>query len=557
MIKRCLPILTDVRIPMRLRGCFSFLGRTALLIALLIGVIALANAALANFRELSARAERRALIERHATRFPATATALQENRLSVPTPTPPAQSALLPVRFAPVSAPPGNFAPPLLPTNTRRPTHTPDPNLFTPTPEPSPTAPPATSTLPRVPVREVCTEKPQVTAVPPRAPRLRSEDDILNIILLGTDEDLQPNEPSVRTDTMVIVSINRTAGSVAMLSLPRDLYVCVPQLGMQRLNVAYGWGESVGWSPGGGFGLLQETILYNFGIPIHFYAKVSFNGFKALIDALGGVSLAVDCPLVDQLRFTGQYDAQSTPIYAPYTLDVGYYRMDGSLALWYARARQRLSDFDRNRRQQQLLRAMWREARAQGILQRAPELWGQASQLLETNLGLPDVIGLLPIALNLAPENIRSFQLIKGRETDAWRTPYGEDVQIPIEGMFETLRQFYTPPTRNRLLREVGSIEVINGSPKPNYDLVAVDLLSWEGFRATARGQGEATAQTVIYDFTGSASPQVLQALRRALNIRADRIISQPDPNRTVDFRIVLGADYVSCSAPGFGTRVN
>lgn len=538
---------------MRLRGCFSFFGRAVLLIGLLIGAIALANSALVNIRELGQRAERRALIERHGTLFPATATALHENRLSVPTPTP--ISALLPIRFAPEQAVQG--APALLPTNTRRPTHTPDPNLFTPTPEPSPTAPPATSTLPRVPVREICTEKPQVTAVPPRAPRLRSEDDILNIILLGTDEDLQPNDPSVRTDTMVIVSINRTAGSVAMLSLPRDLYVCIPQLGMQRLNVAYGWGESVGWSPGGGFGLLQETILYNFGIPVHFYAKVSFNGFRELINALGGIDIAVDCPMIDQLRFTGQYDAQGTPVYAPYTLDVGYYRMDGSLALWYARVRQRLSDFDRNRRQQQILRAIWREARSQGILQKAPELWAQASQIVETNLQLSDVVGLLPIALNLTPENISSFQMIKGRETDAWRTPYGEDVQIPTEGMFETLRQFYTPPTRNRLLRDVGSIEVINGSPKPNYDLVAVDLLSWEGFRAVARGQGEATAQTVIYDFTGSASPQVLQALRRTLNIRADRIISQPDPNRTVDFRVVLGADYVSCSAAGFGTRVN
>jgi LCP family protein required for cell wall assembly len=540
---------------MKFRGCLRFFGRALLTLILLSCALWLLSAALANFREWQARLERRAVIEQHSTLFPATATALQQNRLSVPTPTPLAM--LLNVRFAPEQAAHSVFAPPLLPTNTRRPTRTPDPSAFTPTPEPMPTLPPATSTLPRVPFREICTEKPQVTAVPPRAPRLRSEDDILNIILLGTDEDLQPNEPSVRTDTMVIVSINRTAGSVAMLSLPRDLYVCIPQLGMQRINVAYGWGESVGWSPNGGFGLLQETILYNFGIPIHFYAKVSFNGFKALIDALGGINLAVDCPMIDQLRFTGQYDQQGTPVYAPYTLDVGYYRMDGSLALWYARVRQRLSDFDRNRRQQQILRAIWREALAQGILQRAPELWSQASQLVQTNLQLQDVIGLLPIALSLTPENISSFQLIKGRETDAWRTPYGEDVQIPTEGMFETLRQFYMPPTRNRLVRDLGSIEVINGSSKPNYDLVAVDLLSWEGIRAVARGQGEPAAQTVIYDYTGAASPQVLQALRRALNIRADRIVSQPDPNRTVDFRIVLGADYVSCSAPGFGTRVN
>ncbi len=548
---------------MRLRGCLTFFGRAAVLIALLIGVIVLANAALGSLRELSARAERRALIEQHSTLFPGTATAVQEGRLSVPTPTPLAvqlgaqAGAVLPARYMPPAAQQGNFAPPLLPTNTRRPTRTPDPSAFTPTPEPSPTAPPATSTLPRVPARETCTDRPQPTAIPARAPRLRSEDDILNIILLGSDGDLQPNEPSFRTDTMVIVSVNRTVGSVAMLSLPRDLYICIPQLGMQRINVAYGWGESVGWSPGGGFGLLQEAILYNFGIPIHFYARVSFNGFRQIIDTLGGINVAVECPMIDQLRFTGQYDAQQTPIYAPYTLDVGYYRMDGSLALWYARVRQRLSDFDRNRRQQQILRAIWREALSQGVLQKAPELWGQASSIVTTNLQLPDMLGLLPFALNLAPENIRGYQLIGGRETSPWTTPAGENVQLPTDLLFETLRQFYTPPTRNRLTRDIGTIEVINGSPKPNYDLVAVDLLGWEGFRAVARGQGEAVAQTVIYDYTGAASPQVLQEMRRILNIRADRIISQPDPNRTVDFRVVLGADYVSCSAAGFGTRVN
>ena len=58
----------------------------------------------------------------------------------------------------------------------------------------------------------------------------------------------------------------------------------------------------------------------------------------------------------------------------------------------------------------------------------------------------------------------------------------------------------------------------------------------------------------ILYDFTGSAKPGVLNIMLKALNLRPDRVINQPDPNRPVDYRIVLGKDYNSCSVPGFGS---
>ncbi|GAB4552974.1 MAG: hypothetical protein OHK0023_21540 [Anaerolineae bacterium] len=560
---------------MRIRGCltslFVFLIRAALFIGLGVAIYLLARNAIGGIRDLQARRERDAIVATMRAVIPPTATALQEGRYLIPTPTPeaatPTPLSVLPVPPAKVisahDAPPQSQDPSsllFLPTNTPRVRRTPDqPTLVaTQIPENGPTLPAPTSTLPPVAARDTCTDKPQVTAVPTRAPRLRAEgSDVMNIVLLGSDADVQPADPSFRTDTIVIVSINRTVGSVAMLSIPRDLYVCIPQLGMQRINVAYGWGESVGWTPGGGFGLLQETLLYNFGIPVHFYARVSFTGFRALVDTLGGINVAVDCPLADQLRFTGEYNAEQTPVYAPFTLDVGYYRMDGSLALWYARMRTRLSDFDRNRRQQQVLRAIWREARDQGILQRAPQLFNEALQYVNTNLSIADIVGLLPIALDLTPEKLTSYQLISGRETTGFTTPAGEAVQIPLPAMFGTLREFYTPPSANRLTREIGTIEIVNGSVRENYDKVAADTLGWAGFAAIAAGNGESSEKTVVYDFTGSANPEAVKLMLKTLNIRADRVVSQPDPNRTVDFRVILGMDYVSCSAPGFGTAVN
>ncbi len=502
-----------------------------------------------------------------------------ETPTEVPTATNTATSTVPPTRVA--------VLPTIPPTNTKRASAsaTPSPTLSatpsaTPTSAPTSTVPPtltsaatatrattaaptseqatgptlaATSKLPTVVAFSECTNKPQTTAVPTRAPRVKSGgNDIMNILLIGTDADVDPTDPSFRTDSMVIVSINRTANSVSMLSVPRDLYVCIPDFGMQRINVAYTWGQSVNFKPGGGFGALQATILYNLGIPVHYYAKISLIGFKQIVDTLQGVDIAVDCPISD-LRFQGQYNDQKTPVYSPFTLQPGYYHMDGSLALWYARMREKTSDFDRSRRQQQVLRAIWHTAREQGLINKAAELWGQVTTIVDTNMQLTDALGLAPLALSLKPGDVRSFYMEKGIELAHWRTPQGEDVQIPDPpGFFRTINDFYTPPTGNRLGKDVGTVEVLNGTANNNWDKVAADRLTWEGFDVQAKGATDPTDKTVLYDFTGSARPGVLNIMLKALNLRPDRVINQPDPNRTVDYRIVLGGDYNSCSVPGF-----
>ncbi|HMT21439.1 MAG TPA: LCP family protein, partial [Promineifilum sp.] len=91
-----------------------------------------------------------------------------------------------------------------------------------------------------------------------------------NILLLGKDMNADGSSDT-RTDTMIVVSINRETRTASMISLPRDLYVYMPNRIMSRLNTAVTLG---------GVDLLKQTILYNFGIPIHYYAQVDFEGFK-------------------------------------------------------------------------------------------------------------------------------------------------------------------------------------------------------------------------------------------------------------------------------------
>jgi len=460
-----------------------------------------------------------------------------------PTATPLPLTATVPPTATPV--PSATTAPTLVPTKAATVAPTTAAPLV-------PTAGP-TSKLPTVILPAERAEKPQVTAIPTHAPRVNAnKNDIMNVLLIGSDADLDPSDPSFRTDTLMIVSINRTTNTVAMLSIPRDLFVYIPTLGMQRINTAYYWGQAINWNPGKGFGLLQATILYNLGIPVHYYARISFTGFKKIVDTLNGVDIAVDCQVSD-LRFQGQYNELQTPVYSKFTMDVGYHHMDGSLALWYARMRKESSDFDRNRRQQQVLRAIWRTAREQGLIAKAPELWGQVNEILETNMQLPDVLGLVPLALSMKPGDISSYYMVKGYETMHWKTPAGEDIQLPDpKGFFKTINDFYTPPTSNRLGKDGMTIEIWNGSAVKDMDRVAAERLLWDGFEPQAKGAGDPTAKTVVYDYTGSAKPGTLQAMLKALNVKADRVVSQPDPNRAVDFRVVLGADYNSCSAPGY-----
>ncbi|MCS6834739.1 MAG: LCP family protein [Anaerolineae bacterium] len=399
------------------------------------------------------------------------------------------------------------------------------------------------------------------TAVPTPVPVIPRNYELINIVLLGSDEELT-EDTTIRTDTIIIVSINTQTRTVSMLSLPRDLFIYVPTPTMARLNTVYGIGESFGWS-GGGFGLLREVIFYNFGINVHYYAKVNFSGFETIIDALGGIDLAVDCTYQDYYPVEDFDISRSIEEnYKLRTLPVGYYRMNGFDALWYARTRRLTTDFDRGRRQQQLLRAIFRAARANGQLANLPQLWSEVTQVVETNIPFEVVLGLLPIGLELDPNMIENFVLIRTYHTTPWQPssgPYaGQFVQLPnYEPMRELLLDFYQPPTDSRIALGRAKITVYNGTNNPDWDKVAAERLATEGFSAVAGGPAERTdyPSTQIVDYVGESKGSPVAKLLSILNSTPDSVSVQPDPNRTTDYAIILGANYNSCDAPVMGVE--
>ena len=174
----------------------------------------------------------------------------------------------------------------------------------------------------------------------------RPEGDDLSVFLLigAGNESLQ--EKAGLTDMLMLVAVNRTAGTAAMLHIPRDYWAHIPGFGMHKINQAFYFGETHEVE-GGGIGLLKQTIEYNFGVTVDHYAAADFNGFLSVIDQIGGVRVPVDCIIQDWKLKSRELDKRVAENYELFTLPIGVHTLDADTALWYIRSRITSSDLDR------------------------------------------------------------------------------------------------------------------------------------------------------------------------------------------------------------------
>ncbi len=390
------------------------------------------------------------------------------------------------------------------------------------------------------------------TAVPRPVDIIARDYDLVNVILLGGDDELTEDN-FIRTDTMIVVSLNLETGTVSMINLPRDLFVYIPRGSMGRLNTAYGIGENINWNPDGGFGLLRQTIFYNFGINVHYYARANFAAFETIIDRLGGVDIAVDCRYRD-LYPVDNFDPEASAASNYYwrTLDIGLYTFDGFDALWYARTRRYTDDLDRGRRQQQLLRAMWRKARAGNLVTTIPTLWSELTETIDTNVPFNVMLSLLPYLVDLDLDRVQNLTFARNYHAKNWKTPGGDSVLLPQpEPIANLMRNFYTPPSSNQLAMTGSTIAVYNASGNDNWDIVASERLRWEGFNAIAMGSpaaGDVLDSSRLIDQSASTKGSLVPRLTKALNLTNKQVETRADPMRQFDYQVLIGKDYQSCT---------
>jgi polyisoprenyl-teichoic acid--peptidoglycan teichoic acid transferase len=386
------------------------------------------------------------------------------------------------------------------------------------------------------------------TEIPERMPLADEGDyDIVNYLLLGSDTTNPVN--AGRTDVMMIVSVNLTAGTVALLSIPRDLWVYIPDHEMQRMNTAYGFGEHDEDETQSGAALLAETIEYNLGLHIDHTARVDFNGFHEIIDNLGGVEISVDCTIEDWRLKAPDLDPTVEDNWEIFMLPIGVHQMDGDLALWYVRSRRTTSDLDRGRRQQDVMRGVWQRIRDLGLLEQLRDVWPQVLEVVQTDVDVSEMLSLAPMATSIDTSRIASYTFMLNREIYAWQSPEGAALLVPIrEGIQELVRRMMLPPTESQIAREQAVIEIVNASGYPGLDQVAADRLAIEGFVPRISDTTEPHRQdTWIYDYTGQSKGSSLATLQSILRVTDPGVVVEPDPNRTVDFRVVIGSSYYAC----------
>jgi LCP family protein required for cell wall assembly len=241
---------------------------------------------------------------------------------------------------------------------------------------------------------------PPVLPTPEPAP-----DEPINILLLGTDT--RPDEEATRTDAMILVHINRKVGRISLLSIPRDLWVDIPGFGPARVNAAYQIGEK---QLGRGYGgaLVKETVGNLIGVPIHHFILVDFEGFKKVIDTIGGVKIDVPSTIVDPNYPTEDYRTVSV------RFDSGPQLMNGDRALIYARTRHADSDFGRNERQQQVLMAIFDRVREQGLLTQLTSIddyTGALRDYVRTDLTHGDMLRLARLAAGFDKDSIQRYAI--------------------------------------------------------------------------------------------------------------------------------------------------
>jgi LCP family protein required for cell wall assembly len=364
--------------------------------------------------------------------------------------------------------------------------------------------------------------------------------DAVNIVVLGSDQ--RPDWQEWHTDVVQVVSVQRSRGTVSVISIPRDIYLYIPSLWMSRINFADFYGEAYDYE-GGGPALVRDTLLYNLGIRMDYYVRTNFDGLIGIVDTVGGVDIPVHCSLSDYWPYPDEKG-----VYPILSMEPAVHHMDGETALWYARSRKTTSVFARERRQQQVLQALWHKARDAEMLSQVPALWKQGRDMIATDLSFAEILGLARIALTLEDQNVR-FYNIGGDVVTPWTTPYGGAVFLPQWEKIEPIvAEAMAPVPEARLGRTYMPVEVWNGTSEQDWDLLAADRLYRAGFVPVVSDADRLDyALTQLIVFSERVKGTGVGYLQQMFRIPDDRVLHQPDGSSDFGFRLILGADYQTC----------
>jgi polyisoprenyl-teichoic acid--peptidoglycan teichoic acid transferase len=373
----------------------------------------------------------------------------------------------------------------------------------------------------------------------------------VTILIMGVDFRDWQKKDIPRSDTMILLTLDPVTKTAGMLSVPRDLWVNIPNYGYHKINEAYFLGES-NHLPGGGPQLATETIEQFLGIPINYYAQVDFSAFIKLIDIIGGVPVI---PIEDvQVQDWGTEYKQTLTAGKSYTLG-------GGLALSYARDRYsgKEGDVGRAKRQQQVIEGirirLMQGDRLPNLIASAPAIYKQLSSGIRTNLSsFQEIFQLAMLALQVNISNIKKGVIDYNMMIPA-KSPTGLDILIPISDKIREMRDqvFSTggsqapvasPAANSTLVRdEAARIVIRNGTTVEGLANQTAQYLKDQGMNVVqVENVNQKFSLTTIEIY--NSKPYSLKFIADLMKVQATNIWNKFDPNVGADIIVYLGSDW-------------
>lgn len=405
--------------------------------------------------------------------------------------------------------------------------------------------------------------------------RLRGEErDRINILVLG--EGGEGHDGPHLTDTILFVTFKPSTSQVGIVSLPRDLWIPVPDGGQNKINAVNALAEKK--TPRSGGEAAREAIAALVDQPIDYYVRVDFSAFKTLIDDVGGVTVNVERTFTD-FAYPTDHD-----LYKKVHFDKGWQTMDGNTALEYVRSRHGNNgeggDFARSRRQQKVMLALKEKlvsfdtllnpSRVASVLETLQshvisdmELWEIVK--LAKAMRAVDTSKLTHRVLDDGPQGPLYASTISLSGVDAY-------VLLPRKSDWSEIRRIASRVLEIRPDEPVAveealpaRVEIQNGTQTPGLAKKTQDLLTKVGYDIVRIGnaQDRTRERTIVYDLTNGGMPEELQTIKNLLGAEVGLTLpgylssgvtptnialsnGQQPTSTGADFLVVLGQNAVN-----------
>lgn len=380
----------------------------------------------------------------------------------------------------------------------------------------------------------------------------------INILLLGRGG--TGHDAPDLTDTIMLASIDPVNHSAELLSLPRDLWVTIPNAGTMKLNAAWETGkykylhkmDSKNMDPKAiqaGFTLADQTIEEIVGVPIHYNMLLDFKAFKQAVDTLGGITINVPETLYDP---TMAWENNRNPVLAK----KGQQTFDGKHALIYVRSRETSSDFARSERQRAVMLALKDKAITAGTLSNPTKIAGLMNAFgrnVQTDFSLGDATRLYSIFKAIGNNSIQSLDLVTPPHNYVTTGNInGQSVVLPKAGQaqYSDIQKYVRSSLKDGyILKENAKISVLNGTTENGLATRKADELKSYGYnvQTVASAPTNGYSQTILVDLTHGKKKYTKHYLEQRFNVTATTTL--PDtaiaPGSS-DFILVVGSDESS-----------